>query len=214
MHPRTHQEGDKYGRLLNIAAYVRCENGRWYHLMKCDCGTEKEVAGGELRKGAVKSCGCLRKEQKFTHGMTKTPEYWVWSAMRQRCENKNDANYKNYGGRGVSVCERWHDFEIFIADMGKRPNKKSTIDRIDNDKGYSPENCVWTGRTNQSRNQRLRKDNTTGHKGVYKISGKEAYFSKITVNRKSHYLGYFKSKEEAIEARQKAEAKYFKRDKL
>ena len=212
MHPRTHKEGDRYGRLLNIAAYVKSKNGRWYHLMRCDCGTVKEVAGGELKKGSVRSCGCFRVEQKSTHGMTRRAEYWVWNAMRQRCENKNDPNYDNYGGRGISVCDRWKSFENFISDMGFRPSKNSTIDRVDNDKGYSPDNCEWTSRKNQSINQRIRKDNTTGHKGVYKIPGKDAYFSKITVDKKSHYLGYFKSKEDAIEARQKAEAKYFKRN--
>ena len=127
---------------------------------KCKCGTQKFVRASKLHEGTSKSCGCLRTELITTHGATSTEkrktshEYWVWNAMVQRCTNPNNAGYKNYGGRGITVCVKWLAYEGFIEDMGRRPSDNHSIDRLDNNKGYSKENCAWVERTQQARNKR------------------------------------------------------------
>lgn len=132
------------------------------------------------------------------------PEYTVWIQMRQRCSNPNCRVYKHYGGRGIKVCERWNSFKNFIADMGERPNNKYSIDRIDVDGDYCPENCRWATQTQQVQNRRCY--NKLGYAGI-RQKGK-TFQARITVNYKELYLGAFKTVEEAIRARKEAEAKY------
>lgn len=131
----------------------------------CDCGEQIETYTLLLRSKKQQSCGCLRKETSAKHceGMTKhghykgnkpTPEWSAWAALRARCYVKTHKQYKNYGGRGIAVCERWHTFDNFLEDMGKRPDKGYSIDRIDNSKGYEPGNCRWATTTEQNNNMR------------------------------------------------------------
>lgn len=125
---------------------------RIHWLCKCSCGTEKLVSRQTLLEGTTKSCGCIRIEaqriRQTTHGATThatvSKEYRAWIGMKTRCYNTKTKRYKHYGGKGVLVCDRWlNSFENFIEDMGYAPSKKHSLDRKENDKGYSKENCRW-----------------------------------------------------------------------
>lgn len=124
---------------------------------RCECGTEVEYRGTLLTRGDVKSCGCARREngakQMTKHGHYKHSAYRTWAHMMDRCHNPKSRDYPEYGGRGIVVCERWHDVANFIADMGERPAGAS-IDRIRNYNGYGPGNCRWSDPIEQANNTR------------------------------------------------------------
>jgi hypothetical protein len=157
-----------------------------------------------LRKREVINVG------KIIHGHaqggTTSHEYSIWSTMIQRCTNPKNKRYEYYGGRGITVCERWiSSFENFIEDMGYKPSSKHSIDRIDNNKGYSPDNCRWGTIQEQSRNKRMQKNNTSGVKGVSWDKRRKKYQTFIWKDGKAIYLGHFEELNEAAKARRKAE---------
>ena len=137
-------------------------NRSHYFLCECICGNTGVLAVGSLKQSLSKSCGCLQLEwviengkKYITHGKSKTAEYRTWSGIRQRCNNTEDKDYSDYGGRGIEVCNRWEcSFENFYADMGERPSREHSIDRRDNMKGYTPSNCYWATRQSQHQNTR------------------------------------------------------------
>lgn len=155
METRLH-EGGRVGRWTLVRRTVLTKRSKWW--CRCDCGTEKEVHGSSLLSGTSLSCGCLRAEElserSTTHGGSKEPLYRVWAAMMGRCYDANDRFYKDYGGRGVKVCRRWHSYTNFRLDMGDRPSDKHSLDRRKNHLGYSKANCVWSTTTEQARNRR------------------------------------------------------------
>lgn len=126
-------------------------------LYRCDCGMEFRAAVRKVASGKKAGCsGCRGRrisERKTRHGRTGTREYFVWQEMHKRCKNPQNKAYKNYGGRGITVCDRWRDFEAFMRDLGPRPDG-ATLERRDNEAGYEPSNCYWAPRRTQSRNRR------------------------------------------------------------
>lgn len=132
------------------------------------CGATTIVRGIHLRSGHTQSCGCLaelvQKTCHVTHGMTKTPEYQSWHGMKQRCTNSRHTSFSDYGGRGISVCDRWMTFENFLSDMGRKPSTSHSIDRIDNNGNYEPSNCVWASKESQARNNRRNRPLTIGER--------------------------------------------------
>ena len=129
-----------------------------YWLCMCDCGNTAIVQSNRLRRSLTKSCGCLATKKsnpsRIKHGYARTSEYMTWRNIRQRCEYEKAVNYEYYGGRGIEVCERWHNFENFIADMGLKPTPLHSIERKDNDGNYEPDNCEWALMSEQSKNKR------------------------------------------------------------
>lgn len=151
--------GQRFGRLVVIERAQNASSGAAW-LCQCTCGAHAIVSSNMLRTGRTKSCGCLAREatklRSTTHGGSYTRLYHIWSGMRQRCHNSKSPAFNNYGGRGITVCPEWlHDFEIFqkwALSHGYRDDL--TIDRINNDKGYSPDNCRWATYSTQRKNQR------------------------------------------------------------
>ena len=156
--------GRRFGRLIVVddapsSGVIKQAN--W--MCRCDCGRQKVVAGRALKSGDTRSCGCIASERMValnsTHGDTTdgpSAEWITWRSMHQRCYDPRHKSYKYYGARGVSVCRRWHSFEHFLADMGRRPTPRHSIDRRENGGNYEPGNCRWATASEQARNRRPR----------------------------------------------------------
>lgn len=153
--------GRKFGK-LTVVSFSHTTNQKRYWSCECECGNVIQRYTNTLTNGRTKSCGCLISEvlrkRNTTHGQSvrdnHSPEYNIWQGMLARCYNINNKRFENYGGRGIEICKRWYKFNHFFSDMGKRPTPLHSLDRIDNDGNYEPENCRWATNKQQSGNRR------------------------------------------------------------
>lgn len=177
-----------------------CDQGGGKALYRCDCGVEKVLKKADVfPKGGTKSCGCWRKEQtrqrSTKHGIKANRHkpsrtYSCWVEMRKRCNNPNFVYYRHYGGRGITICERWEDFNNFLADMGECP-EGLTIERIDNNGHYCPENCRWATRLEQSNNRR----DTLRLEAFGRVGTLTDWSALLPVNRETLYRRVYSGKE-------------------
>ena len=198
--------GDMTPRLVG-EPYKRRTSGessrlRLYALYECAyCKKEFEAQVSNIKNGGTKSCGCQRG--KTTHGLTYNKFYKTWHNMIQRCTSPKIKAYKDYGGRGISVCEEWLDTRNFVdwCDL-THPNQEGyTLDRINNDLGYSPKNCRWVDKSTQAINRRMRRTNTSGFVGVGFKKSKGKWEASLKLNNIYKYIGSFLTIEEAVQAR-------------
>ena len=166
------------------------------------CGKEFEAITRNIKKGNTRSCGCLHNGQP-THRLASHRFYKTWIGVIHRCTNHKSPSYKDYGGRGITVCEEWLDVRNFIEwAEATHPNIEGmSLDRIDNDKGYSPDNCRWANKTTQRLNQRIKKNNTSGFVGIYWNNKNNTWRTFIHLNTVRFNIGSFLTIEEAVQAR-------------
>lgn len=196
--------GRTFGRLLVLGRDGAGVGGHVIWRCRCECGSTISAWGIALRRGATKSCGCLRSEvsrsANTTHGLSSSSEYHIWRTMLARCTNPKTSSYQHYGGKGVSVCPRWMSFENFYADMGARPSSGHSIDRIDNDGNYQPDNCRWATMSQQARNTRRQRNDGWC---IEKVGG--SYVVRVTpLGGVQTYIGSFRRRDDAVRARDAA----------
>jgi hypothetical protein len=154
--------GVRFGMLTAMHRVRNNPSGTTRWMFRCDCGTIKELTLNNVKAGLTKSCGCLHLEHRYQckHGHARqskaTTEYKAWYGLIQRCHNASNKDYIAYGGRGITVCDSWASFENFLRDMGRKPSKEYSIDRINTNGNYEPSNCRWATPEQQSRNKRPR----------------------------------------------------------
>jgi hypothetical protein len=192
--------------IKNLGMMYPTENSKKearYGLYKCGfCGNEFKAITNDIKRGKTKSCGCYNKrrtsETHKTHGLRFTRLYSIWVNIKDRTLNLKCNDYPNYGGRGITICDEWkNDFKSFYDwAMSNGYSDELSIDRIDNDEGYFPENCRWTTQTIQRRNTRIAKNNTSGYKGVSYFKRRGDYNAQIKIKSKKIHLGYFQTAEE------------------
>lgn len=193
-----------FGRLTVNSFAGRNKEGRIMWSCTCSCGTTGVIASGKnLKNGGTQSCGCLQREIRrsscVAHGGRRTPEYGIWCGIITRCTNTGRNESRNYVARGIGICERWRNsFTAFLEDMGPRPSPKHSVERIDNDREYCPDNCKWATRDVQSRNTRRTKLIT--HDGVTLCMKDWAKRIGMRYGTLYHYLAHGKTLQEVIAA--------------
>ena len=182
-----------------VFATEKSKQRRRFGLYKCGfCGEEFKARTSSVKFGDIKSCGCYKKritgELSKTHGLGYTRLYNIWLKLKDRVLNPKNKNYIDYGGRGITICEEWLDVQNFYNwAMSNGYSDELSIDRIDNNKNYCPDNCRWATQTIQTRNQRIYKNNKSGYKGVSYTKETGRNRALISVNKKLIHLGYFQT---------------------
>lgn len=219
----TDYSNQRYGKLVTIKEvdpYIPPSNSykKRRYLCKCDCGNETIVNITSLRSGNTKSCGCVNserlvkqnKENALYNGYSQHKHFSRWRGMIERCYYPKHKDYHNYGGRGIKVCDKWKDHpKAFIDWIENESNYEDglTLDRINVNGNYEPDNCTFSTHGEQSLNKNVSTLNTSGYPGVSRH--KNRWRARITVDGKRKSLGVYQTKEKAIDARKKAELKYF-----
>ena len=200
--------GDRFGEWATVSKATKDRFGHRRFLCRCSCGKASTTPLMYLRSGRstkCRSCACKNRVPNSKHGLTNHTLYRTWCKMKHRGHNKNADNYKYYGGRGITVCDRWlSSFPNFLEDMGERP-EGLTLDRINNDGNYEPSNCMWATKREQSNNQRIPSTNISGTVGVSWDKRLGSWRATIHISGKQKHLGNFKDKEDAVVARKDAE---------
>ena len=195
--------GKVFGRLVVIKEdHIRGNRNKIKWICNCTCGKQVSVIGESLRNRSTKSCGCLQKEvisrQKTTHNLSGHPLNYIWRSMKQRCSNPNNKSYKNYGERGITVCDRWlESFENFYNDVIGSYKKGLQIDRIDNNGNYEPSNCRWVTLQQNISNAGSSRGSSSIYKGVSWNASKHKWVSQIAKDGKNMSLGSFTCEKEA-----------------
>lgn len=209
--------GKRFGRLIVIKESEKTY-GQVMWLCKCDCGKTKSINGNSLRRGISTSCGCYRLEQSnvacHKHGLSNTRLHKIWRDMISRCYSVGDYHGEWYREKGIIICDEWKEnFQAFYDwSVANGYSDKLTIDRIDNDKGYSPDNCRWITILEQCHNRGIFKNNKSGCSGVHFEKDTKLWRATITINYKVIRLGRYKKLDDAIAARKAGEIKYWNKD--
>ena len=198
-------KGLSFGR-LKVLSYAtdKSKARRHYWNCICDCGNIKTIRSDALISGKTLSCGCLQKEKvkalSFKHGKSKTRVYKIWEGVIARVNNSSNARYHRYGGRGITVCEEWLQFENFYKDMGEPPTNKHEIDRIDNDGNYEPSNCRWVLPIQNTYNKGARTTSTSQYKGVHYDKNRNKWVARVHKDNKKVFFKRFETEIEAAQA--------------
>lgn len=199
--------GREFGKLTVVKRLENNKHGKTVWLCKCKCSGESTPSGSDLTSGKVNSCGCVHKK----HGLSKHRTFNIFTAMKDRCYNPKNISYPWYGVKGIKIYQAWLDdfskFHDWAMKNGYKDNLE--IDRVDSSKDYEPSNCRWVTRIIQNQNQRLRKDNTSGVRGVKWNASRNKWEVNISNNKDRIYLGLYESFEEAVQVRKNAEVKYW-----
>lgn len=207
---RDHNDktSEKFGRLLLLCCVAKraFKGGRTRYYCLCDCGRTNRILRASLVSGLTKSCGCLGESRRAAantlHGFSNTKLYSIWESMKDRCYNKNKERYKDYGGRGITVCDSWlNSPEVFCLWAKDKWKPGLQIDRRDNDGNYTPSNCRFVTRSINCANQRRRRDNYSGYTGVSFDKNRGKFSGRLTSNSTNYFLGYHLTAWEAVTAR-------------
>jgi len=206
--------GKRFGKLVVISESHKNKYGEWFWNCVCDCGKTVSANGNSMKRGNKKSCGCLlgahSRRVNTKHGRSTTRLYQIHSSMRARCTNEKHMAYRNYGGRGIKIYEKWMNFEAFESWAKENGYAEDlTIERINVDGNYEPSNCKWIPLKEQIFNRRIPKSNKSGYVGITYKENLKKFDVRLSIRKKPIFIGYYDTFIEAFIARREEEFKYY-----